>query len=138
MPFFAVRLAFESELTQADTVVEAPDLAAALRMALKDYDWDVSDTVSIEGVTFVEHCERFETASEAEAFIARRGSGTLPIPLEMQSIDAIADAMLAALKDAEKILAQLREAGQPVQIELQGARNAIAAAEAAGVTSKGE
>ena len=48
---------------------------------------------------------------------------------------AAADAMLVALKDAEKILAQLREAGHSVQIELHDARAAIAAAEAAGVAA---
>ncbi len=43
---------------------------------------------------------------------------------------AAAPALLAALKDSEKILAQLREADYPVQIELHDARAAIAAAEA--------
>jgi hypothetical protein len=46
---------------------------------------------------------------------------------------AAADVMLAALKDAEKILAQLREADYSVQIELHDARAAIAAAEASGI-----
>lgn len=48
---------------------------------------------------------------------------------------AAAPAMLAALKDNEKILAQLREAGYAVQIELYDTRAAIAAAEAADVAA---
>jgi hypothetical protein len=139
MPFFAVRLAFESAVTQADTVVEAPDLPAALRMALEDYDWDVCETVSIDGVTFVEHCESFETEDEAEAFVARRDAGTLPIPLNMQSIEAIADAMLAALKQlADRVDDVTRAAGYGSGLfepEMAGARAAIAAAEAAGVAA---
>lgn len=56
-------------------------------------------------------------------------------PEEHARLIAAAPALLAALKDAEKILAQLREAGYSVQIELQDARAAIAAAEAAGVAA---
>lgn len=50
---------------------------------------------------------------------------------------AAARAMLAALRDAEKILAQLDAAGQPVHIELRETRAAIAQADAAGITAKG-
>lgn len=107
MPFFAVKLAFDSEVTETTVICNAPNLEAALKDAAETVDWvEGADRSSVDGDTYVDAVAQFDTFEAAEAAADRADLGGEParllVPLEWQSAYAKAECaehLLEALQD---------------------------------------
>lgn len=107
MPFFAVKLAYDSEVTEASIVVHARDLEEALTMAAQDIDWAAANSTGVDGDTYVDAVAQFDTFEAAEK-AADGGEALnseparLAVPLDWQSAYAkanCAEHLLEALQD---------------------------------------
>lgn len=143
MPFFAVKLAYDSEVTEASIVVEAPSLDIALQRATEDIDWQFADSTGVDGDTYVDDVAQFDTFEAAEQSLDRADfhleAARLPVPLDWQSAYAkanCAEHLLEALQDvlpyAIAAIGRPREAW-PTDSVILKAERAMAGAVDAGI-----